>query len=245
MRFTAAVVSLLFAASLLCAGTRAAQTPAGNQPPQPAATQEQTEPAPNPTNSPSSPNSKDQQWRMQGRRMNPNMARRNAMGMMGMMGHGPLCTCGRAEQHKEGLGGPLRVFSQMEAALENPRVQTALGLTPQQVESLRTLLVNTEVYTIQTGAGVMVDGIQLKELLRSDHPDRAAVMAKGDAISQSASELIHHYLDAILKAKTILTPQQQDMIRHFMAMHGHDMSGFGGMGMGMGMGSGSHVHPEH
>jgi len=240
MRLTAAVVSLLFATSLLCAGSPAAQTPAGNEPPQPAATQEQTEPAPNPTNP------KVQQWGMQGRRMNPNMARRNGMGMMGMMGHGPMCTCGRVEEHKEGWGGPLRVFSQMEAALENPRVQMALGLTPQQVESLRTLLVDTEIYSIQTGAGVMVDGIQLKELLRSDHPDRAAVMAKGNAISQSVSQIVDHYLDAILKAKTILTPQQQDMIRHFMAMHGHDMSGFGGMGMGMGMGmgSGSHVNPE-
>lgn len=244
MRFTAAVVSLLFAASLLCAGPRAAQAPAGNEPPQPAATQEQTEPAPNPTNPPSS---NYQQWRVQGRRMNPNMARRNGMGMMGMMGHGPMCTCGRVEEHKESWGGPLRVFSQMEAELENPRVQTALGLTPQQVQSLRTLLVDTEIYTIQTGAGVVVDGIQLKELLRSDRPDRAAVMAKGNAISQSVSQIVDHYLDAILKAKTILTPQQQDMIRHFMAMHGHNMSGFGGMGMGMGMGMGSesHANPEH
>lgn len=139
----------------------------------------------------------------------------------------------RMQDNREGFGGPLRIFSQLEAQLDDPRVRTALNLTDQQVESLRSLIVNTEIFTIQTGAAALVDGVQLKELLRSDHPDRAAVMAKGDAISQSASELIHHYLDAILKAKTILTPQQQDMIRMYMEHRGH---AFGGPGF--------HMNPE-
>lgn len=104
----------------------------------------------------------------------------------------------------------------MEAELDNPMVRMALGLTDQQADSLRKLVVDTEIFTIQTGASAAVDAIQLKELLRADHPDRAAVMAKGDAISQSASALVHHYLVAILSAKTILTPEQQKMIREYM-----------------------------
>lgn len=68
-----------------------------------------------------------------------------------------------------------------------------------------------------------LDAIQLKELLRADHPDHAAVMAKGDALSPSASALIRHYLDAILPAKAILTPEQQKMIRAYMENGGHGL----------------------
>jgi Spy/CpxP family protein refolding chaperone len=113
----------------------------------------------------------------------------------------------------------------MEAELDNPMVRMALGLTDEQADSLRKLVVNTEVFTIQTGASAAVDAIQLKELLRADHPDRAAVMAKGDAISQSASALVHHYLEAILSAKTILTPEQQKMIREYMENGGAGFRG--------------------
>lgn len=201
MRFTAAVVASLFAASLCFAGAAVAQTPAGNEP----------------AENPPAQQSADQQQSVHPdgpgpRSMHPGMRGHVMMGMPEARG---------MQEHNEAFGGPLHVFSQLEAQLDDPRVRTALGLTDQQVDSLRSLIVNTEIYTIQTGAAALVDGVQLKELLRSDHPDRAAVMAKGDAISQSASELIHHYLDAILKAKTILTPQQQDMIRMYMEHRGH------------------------
>lgn len=208
MRF-AGIVGAVFGASLLLAGAVAAQTPAASQPPQAPPAQssgnEQTNQA------------MHHQWPMRAGLLRPT----------------PLVIQGRRER-QEGWGGPLHVFSQMEGELDNPRVQTALGLSSQQVTSLRGILVRTEIDTIQTGAGMLVDGIQLKELLRSDHPDRTAVMAKGSAISQSVSHLVDHYLDAILQAKTILTPQQQDMIRAYMEKH---RQGFGGPGFPM--------NPEH
>ena len=213
MRFAPAVVASLFAASLCFAGGATAQTPAGNEPAENAPAQQPQEQQQ--SVHPDHPG----QWPM-------------SPGMRGHMMMGPLQNRGMQE-HREGFGGPLRVFSQLEAQLDDPRVRTALGLTDQQVDSLRSVIVNTEIFTIQTGAAALIDGVQLKELLRSDHPDRAAVMAKGDAISQSASELIHHYLDAILKAKTILTPQQQDMIRMYMEHGGH---AFGAPGF--------HMNPE-
>jgi Spy/CpxP family protein refolding chaperone len=196
MRFTAALAASLFAASLSFTSAAAAQTPAGNEPPE----------------NPPAQQSQDQQQTTV--RLAPGQWSLGAgvRGRVIMAKPGPRTI----EERQEAFGGPLRVFSRLEAQLDNPRVRTVLGLSDQQVDSLRSILVDTEIFTIQTGASALVDGIQLKELLRSDHPDRAAVMAKGDAISQSASELIHHYLDAILKAKTILTPQQQDMIRMYM-----------------------------
>lgn len=217
MRFTV-LVTFLAAAGLVFAGTCAAQ----DQTPTPPQNQESTPIQRGPQN---------REWPMHNRMMGSNGMRMGA----------PIIVRGRTQESGLGFGGPLRVFSQLESALNNPRIQAALGLTTQQVDSLREILVNTEIYTIQNGSGILVDGIQLKQLLRADHPDRSAVMAKGDAISQSVSQLVDHYLDAILKAKTILTPEQQDMIRRYMATRGHGMGGaFGGDGMN---GPGSHIEP--
>ena len=91
-----------------------------------------------------------------------------------------------------------------------------LNLTDQQADSLRKIIVDTETFTIKTGAGIAVDSIDLRELLRADKPDRAEVMRKGDEISKSTSQLINHYLDAMLAAKAVLTPEQQKMIRAYI-----------------------------
>lgn len=211
------LVTFLAAAGLVFAGTCTAQ----DQPPASPQNQESTPTPRGPQN---------REWQMHNRAMGPNGMRPSLM------------VSERMQEHGSDFSGPLRVFSQLESALDNPRIQAALGLSTQQVDSLREILVNTEIYTIQNGSGILIDGIQLKQLLRSDHPDRTTVMAKGDAISQSVSQLVDHYLDAILKAKTILTPEQQDMIRRYMAEHGRGMAGAGFGGQGM-MGPGSHIQP--
>ena len=122
----------------------------------------------------------------------------------------------RGGRRGEGLGGPLQRVSQLLAALDDPRVRTVLGLTDQQADSLRKIIVGTETFTIKTGADIAVDSIDLRELLRADKPDRAAVMSKGDEISKYTSQLINHYLDAMLAAKAVLTPAQQKMIRAYI-----------------------------
>ena len=138
----------------------------------------------------------------------------HTMQMMGQMMGGPQGRGGRGQQ--SGAGNPLQMVSKLLAALDDTRVRTMLGLTDQQSDSLRKIVIDTETFTITTGAAVAVNGLELRELLRADKPDRAAVMAKGDAISKSTSELINHYLDAMLSAKAILTPEQQKMIRNYM-----------------------------
>jgi Spy/CpxP family protein refolding chaperone len=115
-----------------------------------------------------------------------------------------------------GSGGPLQRVSRLLAALDDTRVRTMLGLTDQQADSLRKIVVDTETFTIKTGANIAVDSIDLRELLRADKPDRKEVMSKGDEISKSTSQLINHYLDAMLAAKAILTPEQQKMIRAYL-----------------------------
>jgi Spy/CpxP family protein refolding chaperone len=113
-------------------------------------------------------------------------------------------------------GGPLQRFSRLMSALDDPRAQKMLGISQEQADSLRKIVTDTEIFTIQRGANIAVDSIELKELLRADKPDKAAVMSKGNEISKDTSDLISHYLGAILDAKTILTPQQQQMIREYL-----------------------------
>jgi len=146
--------------------------------------------------------------------MGGDMMTPGTMQMMGQMMGGPQGRGGRGQQ--SGPGNPLQMVSKLLAALDDTRVRTMLGLTDQQSDSLRKIVIDTETFTITTGAAVAVNGLELRELLRADKPDRAAVMAKGDAISKSTSDLITHYLDAMLAAKAILTPEQQKMIRNFM-----------------------------
>lgn len=136
-------------------------------------------------------------------------------GMMQMMGP-MLLRSQEAGGRGPGSGGPLQMVSRLLAALDDPRVRTILGLTDHQADSLRKIIVDTETFTIKTAADIAVDAIDLRELLRADKPDRAAVMSKGDEISKSTSQLINRCLDAMLAAKAILTPEQQKMIRAYM-----------------------------
>ena len=140
-------------------------------------------------------------------------------GMMNPQMRGPM---GGAQSstvvHNQGAGafGPAQSVFKLLAALDDARVRTMLGITDQQADSLHKLVLDTETFTITTAAAIAVNSLELRELLRPDKPDRAAVMGKGDAISKSTSDLISHYLDAMLTAKQILTPEQQKMIQNYM-----------------------------
>jgi Heavy-metal resistance len=139
--------------------------------------------------------------------MGPEMMRR----MESMMGRP------RAEQGRgRGIGGTLRKISLLLAALDNPQFQSRVGLSEQQADNLRKIIVDAETYTITTGASILADSIEERELLRADHPDKGAIMDKGNQISKSMSQLIDHWLTAMLDAKAMLTPEQQRMFRAYM-----------------------------
>jgi hypothetical protein len=199
MRFRMIATLILVAGLLVFGRTSAAQTPA---PPPPAQSQQETA-APAPGQPPSDPGAIGIAM------MIPQLAQ--------TMGPRP----GPAQvtvRRRQGPGNPLERVSRLLSALDDPRVRTALDLTDQQADGLRKIIVDTETFTITTGASIAVNSIELRELLRADKPDRAAVMAKGDEISKSTSQLITHFLDAMLSAKEILTPEQQKKIRTYMEM---------------------------
>jgi hypothetical protein len=192
------IVTLIFVTGLSAlASTSAAQGPA-----EPSSAQGQQQP----------PNSAVPGQRPQGPvTMGAGMMSRGMMQMMGSMSRPE-----NAGERGPGSSGPLQRVSRLLAALDDPRVRMMLGLTDQQADSLRKIIVDTETFTIKTGAIIAVDSIDLRELLRTDKPDRTAVMSKGDEISKSTSQLISHYLDAMLAAKAVLTPEQQKMIRAYL-----------------------------
>lgn len=102
------------------------------------------------------------------------------------------------------------------ALLDNDRVKAALNLTDQQVDRLRQIAVDTEKASVKNRADAAVRGIELRELLRADKPDRDAVMKKVQEVSSLRAEMMKEHIDALLAAKDVLTPEQQKKIRTFI-----------------------------
>ena len=134
--------------------------------------------------------------------------------MMQMMG--PMLSAQGAGGRGRESAGPLQMVSRLTTALDDPHARAMLGISDQEADSLRKIVTDTEIFTIQSGAQIAVDSIELRELLRPDKPDKAAVMSKGDEISKATSQLINRYLEAIVSAKTILTPEQQKKLREYV-----------------------------
>lgn len=102
------------------------------------------------------------------------------------------------------------------ALLDNPRFQTAASLTNDQIAHLRQIVVNAEKSNIETRAKIAVEGIDLRQMLMSDKPDQNAVMAKVQQISELRGQMMKNNVQALLEAKTVLTPEQQQKIRQFI-----------------------------
>ncbi len=125
-----------------------------------------------------------------------------------------------------GGGGPWRGGERMGhgpglmALINNSRLRTYLDLTDSQVSQLRKIAVDAEIATVKDRADVRVRGIELRELLRAENPDRDAIMQKVQEISQARERLMKQRIDALLAAQKVLTPDQQKKARSFIESHG-------------------------
>lgn len=95
------------------------------------------------------------------------------------------------------------------AFLDSERVIIYLGLTDPQVRRLRQVVVETEKANLKIRAEIEVRRIELREALRADKPDRDEILKKVQEISDLRGESMKHNVEAILAAKTILSPEQQ------------------------------------
>jgi Spy/CpxP family protein refolding chaperone len=115
--------------------------------------------------------------------------------------------------------------------LDNDRARAALGLTEDQATRLRQITVETEKAAIKTRADLAVRRIELRELLKADNPDRDTVMKKVQEVSDLTGQLMQQHVQALLSAKTILTPEQQKKLREFRASQRWGRPGMQGQGM--------------
>ncbi len=102
------------------------------------------------------------------------------------------------------------------ALLGNDRFKSDLGLGDEQVDHLRQIVIGAQKSSIQTRAQMEIRSIELRELLRADKPDREVVMKKVQEISALRGQMMQQHVEALLAAKSVLTPEQQKKIREFL-----------------------------
>ena len=129
------------------------------------------------------------------------------------------------------MAGPGHGGERLLAMLNGERAKEALGLTDDQATRLRQITVETEKAAIKTKADLAVRRIELRELLQADNPDRDTVMKKVQEVSDLTGQLMQQHVQALLSAKTILTPAQQKKIREFSANHRMGRPGMQSPGM--------------
>jgi hypothetical protein len=100
--------------------------------------------------------------------------------------------------------------------LDSDRVRTYLGLEGTQVERLRQIALEAEKANVKTRAEIEVRRIELREALRADKPDRDEILKKVQQISDLRGETMKHNVEAILAAKTVLSPEQQRRVFSFI-----------------------------
>jgi hypothetical protein len=121
----------------------------------------------------------------------------------------------RSREPQERLGA-----ERLLALLDNDRVKSYLGLDGSQIERLRQIALDTEKANVKVRADIQVHSIDLKEALRADKPDRDAILKKVQEISDLRGQLMKSYVEAILSAKAVLSPEQQRKIVSFIENRG-------------------------
>ena len=129
------------------------------------------------------------------------------------------------------MAGPGHEAERLLGMLDNERVKATLGLTDDQANRLRQITVEMEKTAIKTKADLAVRRIELRELLKADNPDRDAVMKKVQEVSDLTGQLMQQHVQALLSAKTVLTPEQQKKIREFRFNQRLGRPGMQGQGM--------------
>ena len=95
------------------------------------------------------------------------------------------------------------------ALLDSDRFRSYLGLEGPQVERLRQIALETEKANVKIRAEIEVRSIELREALRADKPDRDEILKKVQEISDLRGGMMKQHVEAILAAKSVLTPEQQ------------------------------------
>ena len=97
--------------------------------------------------------------------------------------------------------------------LQNPKIVEELGLTSEQISSLRELRFESVVGDIDLRANKSKASVKLRELLSQDEPDEAAVMSAIDTVGQASIAMQKSNVQKMLKHRSILGPEKAKKLR--------------------------------
>lgn len=126
----------------------------------------------------------------------------------------PALAADRGPMRRGGFDGPPG-GRRLLRLLESERARTELGLTDQQTDRLRQILVDAQKARIRARSDLGVRGIELREMLRAEQPNREAILKKVQEISELRAQMMRHNIETLLATREVLTPEQQEKIRSF------------------------------
>lgn len=97
--------------------------------------------------------------------------------------------------------------------LGNPRLMERLKLSDDQKNQIEKLRTDFQKQQISQRAKVQTAAVELRQLLRAENPDKAAIEKKINEVSQLRAQLQTARVNHMLNVRKILTPEQQKMIR--------------------------------
>jgi protein CpxP len=119
-----------------------------------------------------------------------------------------------------------------------------LGLSDQQKEQIRQVMLNTRKKNIDVEAKQKLARIELHELMSADAPDQGKINAKISELSKTHETLMRNRIESALAVQKVLTPEQRQKAKELRPQMRERRGGFDkfrgrpGMMRGGGFGSG-------
>jgi Spy/CpxP family protein refolding chaperone len=132
------------------------------------------------------------------------------------------------------FGGEHRRF-ELARLLRNPDVRQKLGISAEQFNKIQQQETDFRKTEIRDRADVQVKQLELRSLLSAEKPDRAAIDAKLQDISNARLAMQKNAIDSRLTMREAITPQQRQQLRQLMSER---------RGRGRGPGPESHSGPH-
>lgn len=118
-------------------------------------------------------------------------------------------------------GGGAGMGLGMMGELEEPGLREELGLTDEQVSSLRTLAFDGAKSGLRTRSELMLKRLELEELLQAEEPDSAAIDQKLRELADARYTHMKQRIEHRLAVRRLLTPEQRQKLRKMRLRRRH------------------------
>jgi len=90
-----------------------------------------------------------------------------------------------------------------------------LELTPSQRDRMEEIRDRERRHAIQARADLQIARLDLRRLMRAEHPDAHAIDAQIDKLAHLRAEMAKSRVASLLEARAVLTPEQQQKLREW------------------------------